>query len=241
MGDPSVFIDLMMQFEGNQELAGNLIDYLLEDDAWGKRSGRLFILSNDFDQTGSYGGSSDLERKLDAALNDASQWLSEARAAGLPERVAWIVAVLLCGAAAVFVLKTSGKPYTRPKPSYAVRTPLLSMGGVAGRAAVLSSESTRAELVLLELKTSVEGLLRERLALPPLCSPSEIVTTIESRGLLSLGPLKRLKRIFNQMAEAERAVLSSESARFSKESVKDIQTELSATVEEIEETLRRNS
>ncbi len=241
MGDPSVFIDLMMGFEGNAALAENLIDYLLEDDAWGKRQGRLFILSNEFDQSGSYGGSGDFERTLDSALNDASQWLSDTRNEGLSKRLSWLAAVVLCALAAVFVLKTSGRPYSRPKPSYATRTSILAMGGVAGRAGVLSADGTRAELVLLELKGAVEVFLRERLALPSRCSPAEILAAIERRGLLGRGSQKRLEQIFKQMAEAEQAVLSSESARFSKESVKDIQTELSATVQQIEQTLRRTT
>jgi hypothetical protein len=241
MADPSVFIDLMMQFDGNRKLAAGLINYLMENDAWGDRRGNLYILANDFTQTGDYGGSGDLERQLDTALDTLAAWLSDAQSEGLPTRLAWLIAVIASLAVAVSVYRSSGSVYDRPTPRYAATPPLLSQGGLIGRAAVLSAESTNGMLVVLELKTAIEEFLRERLSLSNRSSPAEILQAIEKRALLEPARLRRLTEVFRHMGDAERALLGSESARFSAESIKDMRTELAFTQEKVERLSRRTT
>src|SRR5690606_25117398 len=55
MSDPSVFIDLMMQFDGNEKLARGVVKYLTESDVWGPRNGKLYIVANRFGQVGHFG------------------------------------------------------------------------------------------------------------------------------------------------------------------------------------------
>ncbi len=53
VGDASVGINAMLRYPGNRELCPGLLRYSLEDDAWGKRGGKLYVLANDFETTGS--------------------------------------------------------------------------------------------------------------------------------------------------------------------------------------------
>ncbi len=222
MGDPSVFIDLMMQFEGNQKLAHGLLSYLLEDDAWGERQGNLYVLANDFTQAGNFGGGSEFERQLDSALDTISGWLNDTQSDGLPARAAWLLALVACAAVAIGVWRTSGKVYERPVPRYAKGQVLAAQGGLGGRAAMLSARATDRSLRVLELKSATEEWLRQRLGLPEQSAQQAILEAVEQQAVLDRRSLSELKDLFRQMADAERAMLTSESARFSAESIKQM-------------------
>ncbi len=234
MGDPSVFIDLMMQFDGNRKLAEGLLSYLLEDDAWGERQGNLYVVANEFTQAGNFGGGNELERQIDSALDTISGWLNDTQTEGLPTRAAWLLAVLACAAVAIGVWRTSGKIYERPTPRYARAQMLPAQGGFSGRAAMLSARSTDRVLRVLELKTAAEEFLRQRLGLPDHSAQQDIVEALEAQGRLDRRALAELKDLFRHMTDAERAMLSSETARFSAESIKQMHTTLERIVERLD-------
>lgn len=241
MSDPSVFIDLMMQFEGNRNLARGMLEYLVEDDTWGPRQGKLYIVANDFTQTGDFGGAGDLERRLDSALETVSEWLSDAQSEGLPHRFAWLLAVLACAGVALLSWKTSSKVYERPTPRYARAPSLVSQGGLPGRAAVLSADGTNRNLVVLELKTAMEDYLRQRLGLSRHAGSEQLLDALHAQGSLDQGSMARLREAFRQMASAETAVLASEGERFSRESTKHLHAELSRVVELVDSHSRRST
>lgn len=234
MSDPSVFIDLMMQFEGNRNLARGMLEYLLEDDAWGRRQGNLYIVANDFSQSGDFGGAGEFERQLDSALDSVAAWLNDTQREGLPDRFAWLLAVVACTCIALVLWKTSSKVYERPTPRYARLPPLVSQGGLLGRAAVLSAEGTHRNLVVLELKAAIEDYLRQRFGLSSLASSGQLLEALDQRGDLDQPAMASLRDAFRQMTQAETAMLGSENARFSRESVKELHAALRRIVERIE-------
>ncbi len=240
MGDPSVFINLMMSFDGNRELARGMLRYLVEDDGWGKRQGKLYIIANNFDQTGQFGGQADLQRKLESTLDDMQRLLDEVKEEGLPKNLALILAALLIAGVSLWAFRSSGKVYDRPTPRYAKDTPLVAQGGAAGRAAVLSAPTTHHALVVLELKAAAEEVLRQALRLPRHASAGAILEALKRTGAVDPGSQQRLERLFAEMAAAEKAVVSSESIRLPAESVKEMRQQLEPILTQATQFAARN-
>lgn len=226
MADSSVFIDLMMGFEGNRELARGLVNYLVEDDSWGERQGRLFIVSNTFDQSGHFGGKDDFAHEVDRLLDNLETLLDDAREEGLPEKALWLLALLAIGGTSAFAWQSSGKLYRRPTPRYARPQPLTAQPGAPGRAAVLSAPTTHGTLVLVELKSAAEEFLRHRLSLPRTASAHAILEAVTSRGALDTASSDELTNLFGRLERAEKALLASENLRIRPESIRQIHQRL---------------
>ncbi len=75
IGDGSVVINSMLRFPGNRKLALAIVRYALEDESWGKRSGKLYVVANDFDTTGSFGQA---ESPFAGASNEVRRAIEEA-------------------------------------------------------------------------------------------------------------------------------------------------------------------
>jgi len=236
MADASVFIDLMMRFDGNRALAKGLVHYLLEDDSWGKREGKLYVVSNAFTQGGHFGGQSDFARELDRVVDNLETLLDETRDEGLPDEWVWIFAILAVGGTSAFAWTSSGRLYQRPTPRYARPQPLSAQPGAAGRAAVLSAPTTHASLVLLELKAAAEEYLRATLAMPE-ASSKALLQALHDRGALDPSKLERLISSFAKMEQAEKAMLGSENLRIRPESIKKVHRELTEILPSVGGTL----
>ncbi len=208
MGDPSVFIDLMMQYPGNAEFARGLVRYLVDDDVWGKRSGKLYILANDFSEVGRYPASRSIGRSLRSALNTSLGQLEQLNETGLPSAISLVLAA---GFGTLILLWAYNSSAQRPPPRpsrFTQAPPLVAQGGTAGRLAVLAQPTTRPELVLCELKAAFAERLRTALGLPPTASTAAILQTIEQTEHLKNDELARLARAFKTMTEAEDSVLA---------------------------------
>jgi hypothetical protein len=160
MSDPSVFIDLMMQFDGNEKLARGIVKYLTESDVWGPRQGKLYIVVNRFAQAGHFGGQTDFRDTFTKALETLQAAFRDLQTRGLPTRVATALAFLCAALTAMWAWRSGGRPYLRPNPKYAAPVPLVAQGGLAGRSAVLAAPTTPEALRVLELKTALEAQLR---------------------------------------------------------------------------------
>lgn len=228
MSDPSVFIDLMMHFDGNRQLAQGLIRYLTEDDTWGPRAGKLYILSNDFHQTGHFGGSSDVRRTLESSMHDLRAWARELAREGLPKRLTLALAAMTAAACALWAWRSSGRLYRRRTPHYARAVPLVAQGGVAGRAAVLMAPTTQRELVVVELVSAAQESLRSRLGLPPHASSQEILQRARESRALDASALQRLKAVMARLIECERALVRAESTTLSASTLQALLSELEA-------------
>lgn len=206
MGDPSAVINLMMRYPGNRAFGAGLVKYLVEPDSWGERGGKLYLLANGFRQRGQYGGQGGLVRDAREALSAFEDVLGEVRKNGLPPGVA-----LAFGAAAALLLLawaigTALKTYRPYLPRYAAPLPLLSQGGVAGRAAVLSAPSTDHALALAELHAALIETLAQSVGLDPKQSPDQLAAAAEAQGVLSPARAAEVRRMLRELARGPAAL-----------------------------------
>jgi len=235
MGDPSVFINLMLRYPGNRQLAKGLVDYLTADDSWGQRQGRLLIISNRFSQSGAFGGGEGLRGSLAGLGRDLAQWLADMRENGLPALLALALGALCVMAAAAWAALRATRLHLKRAPTYARSIPAVAQGGNFGRAAVLAAPTTHRALVVLELKAALEEALVQRLNLPKGSSHDRILESVAEQEALSPSLQHVLKHSLSNMRRAETAVMSSEPVRFS---VKQL-GELNRQVKEIVASLRQ--
>jgi hypothetical protein len=184
------------------------VQYLVDDDAWGARSGNLYVLTGHFRQMGGADGASSVLGSLDEAREAISGWMASFRDTGLPEPVSIAMAALLVLGVVSWAALSGGQRLSRVSPAYARATPLAAQGGYAGRFAVLALPSTDRGLLLLELKRSLEEDLRQRLELPPATSGRDLIEPVRQSGLLGEASLTALDQVFRQLAASEVAVMS---------------------------------
>ena len=213
MGDPSALINLMMRYPGNRVFAARLVEYLVGDDSWGTRGGNLYVVVNDFTERGSFGKAGGLSGAIEDRLEALERLIAEMRRDGLPAPLAVLLSALAAAGAALWAVVAATRRYRRPAPRYARGTPLVAQGGLAGRAAVLSAETTHRALAVLELKTALEEAVRQRLDLPATASAKDLLTEIVRQDALSQRSSDDLRALLAEMARAENAVARSERIR----------------------------
>ncbi|MCA9628732.1 MAG: DUF4350 domain-containing protein [Myxococcales bacterium] len=237
MGDPSAFINLMLRYPGNRACAEGLIDYLVEDDSWGKRQGRLFIVVNRFKQTGHFGGRSGLAQELDEYWEGFKELLSETHDDGLPDWIALTIGGLIALSGVVWMGSIATRSYKRLAPRYARQTPLVAQGGIAGRAAVLSAPTTHRALAMLELKAALSERLAERLELTN-PGTSEVMHQLEQRGVQP-ATLGELRRLLGELGRIENAVVASQPLRVTAPGVRRMREDITRLLSDVEEQLGR--
>jgi hypothetical protein len=215
MADPSVFINLMLQHPGNAAFARGLSGYLLEDDSWGPRHGKLYVLSGRFSQVGSYAGSEGFGEFWSEQRAALMRWLDEIERQSLPEPLNVALGALAALGVAAWAGFAGAQLYLRPRPTYARPLPLAAQGGFAGRFAVLAAKAADRALVFLELKRAFEATLRERLGLSPAASSAAILSAAERDGRLSARGVKSLERVLARLARAEVALVNVQALRVS--------------------------
>jgi hypothetical protein len=161
MGDPSVFINLMLRYPENRLFAERLVSYLVENDEWGRREGQLYLVSNDFAQHDS--GQGDLLSKRSAE----NLWVRarDLMKGPLPEPVEWILGLLLVLYAGRWAWTRVGRSLQPSIPRFAQSVPLLGKSGESARAAVLAAPTTPRALTLLELNSGIHCFLTAELNL----------------------------------------------------------------------------
>lgn len=197
MGDPSVFINLMLRYPGNRAFAEGLLTYLASRE--GGARGRLWIVSGHFDQKGSFGEPS-LVDELNEKLKRARDALGGVEKNGLPPILSLLLGLLVL----FWISKTEVFEELRslvpPLPSFARPAPVAAQTGLLARAEVLSARTTPPVLVLLELLAAVEEGLAHRAGVAPGASPAILrARLLESgfgernveQGLELLAELKR--------------------------------------------------
>lgn len=208
MGDPSAFINLMMRYPGNESFARGVLNYLLEDDTWGRRGGNLYLVSGDFRQTGTYGDPGGFREALGEQQAALLDWIDEVRASGLPEPFSIALAAIAAICVAIWAGLAGGQLYAPLAPGYARPLPHATQGGFAGRVAVLGSKSTDRALILRELSRMLEATLRQRLKLPAAAGPREIVESAAERALLTPRSLRSLEDLLARLSVGDIAVMS---------------------------------
>jgi hypothetical protein len=209
----------------------------MEDDTWGARRGKLYIITNRFHQTGHFGGASDLSRALDATLEDLSRRLRDLQRDGMPKRVALAFAAMVAVACAMGAWRTSGRLYERPAPRYARSEPLVAQGGSAGRAAVLAAPTTPRSLVAVEMLNASLDHLRDRLQLPAHASNQQVLDTIRRTGALDTSTTQRLEQMLSDLMATERAIVRSEHLSVTDVAIRQLQEQ----IEQVLGTLKPSS
>ncbi len=202
MSDPSAFIDLMMQFEGNEKLARGVVKYLTESDVWGARRGKLYIVVNRFSQVGHFGGQTSFRDTFTKALESVHASFRDLKTRGLPTRVATALAFLWATFAALWAWRSGGRLYPRPTPKYAAAVPLIAQGGLAGRSAVLSVDTTPEALRVLELKAALEAQLRASFGFSGNESFSLLLERAHKEGLLNPADFAKLRSLHSHFQSA---------------------------------------
>jgi hypothetical protein len=239
MSDPSVFINLMLRYPGNRALATGLVDYLLEDDTWGTRQGKLYIVTNDFQQVGHYGGTQSLGSELMDHVEGTLDMVREMHDDGLPSLLAQIFAALLALATAVWIFLVSARPYRRVNPRYASAQPLVAQAGLPGRAAVLAAPTTQRALVVLELKTALEEALRRHLGLGPGVHREALLQEMNRQNRLTQPSLAELSSLMSEMVRIEQSVASARPARVTNLQVEQMNVRMKRLLAELEESRGR--
>ncbi len=210
--DPSVFINEMLRYEGNRALARGLLTYLLEDDSWGPRQGKLVIVANGLTASHSFGEESETSQEVHQAMQNAETFLHDARVKGLPDTLFKVLSLAVALLLGGWIQGYAARPLKPSTPRFARSRPLASLGGVTGRAALLMAPGTHRGLVLLEQKQLLEDTLSAWLGAPSM-TLGEAVETLEAQGLMDeeLGRLLQLVRL--DISRAETALLARASFR----------------------------
>jgi hypothetical protein len=208
MSDPSALINQMLRYPGNRAFVAGLSRYLVDDDSFGRRQGRLFIVANRFKEEGAVGGETTLRKDLDAYLRAITNAFADARRDGFPPWLDITIAALALLGVAVWSLRSAAKPYKGPLPRYARPTPLVSQGGIAGRFALLAAPSSPRSLVLMELKSGLFEALSLRFGLTSEPTADALARVAQSSGALDEGRYAALKEVLSTMQRVEAAMVA---------------------------------
>jgi len=203
IGDSSVLMNSMMRYPGNHSLAVSTIRYAIEDDVWGKRGGKLYVLANDFGQTGSYHGGGADQSQLDDARRAFEEAVETLRHGGMPPLAAYLLALAVGLGVIVWTSVRAGRTHRSATPRFMRPVPGVAQGGVAGHAAVLAAPGTRRALALLEMKSALEEDLTMRLGLDRVPSPEELAAKAHAAGLLDAQHAQSLVRVLGTLARVE--------------------------------------
>ncbi len=206
IGDPSVFINLMLRYPGNRAFAEGVVDYLVGADDWGPRGGRLFIVANEFRQVGRFGGGSALLDDLATKRRELSEAVRDWHDRGLPDVAAWALAALAALLLSSWVVTRAARLHVTALPRFARPIPEVAQGGVAGRAHVLAAASTSRALLLVELKVALHEALAERLGVRSGETVERLVELCRERMVLGVADLDALRRVLSRLRDIERRV-----------------------------------
>jgi hypothetical protein len=232
MGDPSAFTNLMLRYPGNRKFAEALLSYLVEPDTWGERGGKLYFVSNRFQQKGQFGDRGGLLSGLGQSLADA---LTDVHDHGLPEPLPLLLAALGCLSIMTWALIYAARPRTRVNPRYSTAEPLVAQGGVSGRVAVLSAPTTDPALGLSELRAAALDLLGDRLGLGRAPSYKLVLAELRSRNLLSDHTWRDLESAFSELRVVEERIVKKQRRLIPAAHLEALRKKLMAAVLEIEE------
>jgi hypothetical protein len=232
MGDPSAFINLMLRYPGNRKFAEGLLSYLVEPDSWGERGGKLYFVTNHFQQKGQFGDRANFLSGLGQSLTDA---LGDVHDHGLPEPLPLLLAALGCLAIMAWALLYAARPRTRATPRYSAAEPLVAQGGLSGRVAVLSAPTTDAALGLSELRAATLDLLGERLGLGRAPSYKLVLAELQRQGLVSPEAWRDLDSAFSELRIIEDHIVKKQRRLIPAARLEDLRKKLMAAVREIEE------
>jgi hypothetical protein len=180
MGDPSVFINLMMRYPENRLFAERLSAYLTSDDDWGRRAGLLYLVSNKFTESNSADGEWLSQRSADNLWGRSRALLR----GHLPEPLQWMLGLLVVLYLGHWAWSRVIRPSRVARPRFASPMPLFGRAGESARAAVLAAPTTPRSLTLLELNAGMHSLLLAELELEAHLEMRALFETIAKAGFV---------------------------------------------------------
>ena len=235
MGDPSTVINEMLRYPGNRAFASGLLKYLVENDSGVSRGGKLYILANDFGQKGHFGGARGPFAELSNVSSALAELASELDKNGLPGTLSLVLAVLASAGAMAWAISYSSRLYRRSVPRYALASPLVAQGGLAGRAAVLSAPTTDPALVLLELRAALSEALAQRLGLSRLASPEQIIAELRQKPVFDAARVREIAEVFQALGEAQASILARKRLKLASAPLLRLARKVMEILDEIEE------
>jgi hypothetical protein len=242
VGDGSVVMNAMLRYPGNRAFALGLVRYGVEDERFptGERreGGKLYVVANDFETTGSFGGDSPLWAAASEARRALVDSIETTRRSGMPPVVAYLAAVLVAIGVIVWTGARAGKTHKLAAPRFMRPVPVVAQGGIAGHAAVLGAPGTSRALAVLELKSALEEELATRLGLQRAPPPDQLVARLRAMRLVDEGGARALLRVFAVMTAVEAKVARAASGGPTSGRVRDAPSDaevltLAATVREL--------
>jgi hypothetical protein len=236
ISDSSVFINSMLKFSGNREFANSIIRYATENDTWGTRMGKLYLVSGDFAEASTL-DPDDIRAQGRNLARAALEAQRNANRDGAPAVVNYIAAILAAGLLLAGFAKRIGRGFRRHIPRYARAAPLFEQGGLAGHAALLSAPSTPPALALLEWTRVLREKIKLRLGVAEIATQEQWWPELERRQLLSTAQLEQLRALLLRAAEVETRLLSGQlqkrvASTRDVEAARDTITALLATLEQ---------
>ncbi len=171
IGDPSMLINNMLQFQDNRRFAGNLLRYLS-----GARGGRVFLIRGEDELVGRFG-----RPGADRRLGELREWLETFAKAQLPP-----VALKLCCAvlsAILIVVAITALPRRSPYDGANMFARPPSSGGFVGRVEFFKRRPSDLLAPLMVYKFEIEGEIVRRLGLGDRPLLRDVVEALRSRGL----------------------------------------------------------
>jgi hypothetical protein len=241
VGDPSIVMNSMLRYPGNKAFARGIVRDVSDDDTWGKRSGRLFILAGGFEQRGAYGEESIFGDEWGAKIRRIHDFFADLRHDGMSATAAYVFALLTLLGTILWIAQRAARLHRPVTPRFVRPVPLVAQGGLAGHAAVIAAKSTDRVLAMMELKSALDEDLSVFLGLdeaPPL---DAMLAQLKERGALNEEGLHTLRRVLLRLSSIETMVLSRRAAAmqpirdrevlFVANAVKRIQEQLRPAVE----------
>lgn len=225
IGDPSVFINLMLRYPGNRAFAEGVVDYLVENDEWGARGGKLVIVANEFRQTGRYGGGGGVLDDLVEAAQGLRDEVRNVHQAGLPAHAAWLFAGLVSIGAIVWLVTHGARPHLTAAPRFSRAVPLVAQGGVVGRAHVLSAPTTARALPLIELKAALHEALAEKLGARLTETGERLAELCREQNVLGASDVSALMRVARRLREVEQSVAQGTPQKIDEREMKQLHDE----------------
>ncbi|HEY4014344.1 MAG TPA: DUF4350 domain-containing protein [Polyangiaceae bacterium] len=205
VGDGSIVINEMMRYPGNRAFARALVRYAVDDDVWGKRGGKLYVVANGFHTSGVFGEDATEGGALGSVRRSIVDALETARREGAPPAVSYFAALALALGIIVWTSTRVGRVHKPLAPHFVRPVPAALQGGVAGHAAVLATPEGSRALALVEWKNALEEHLATRLGLDRPPALEELVSQIRAAGLLDDGRAASLSKLLAELARVETA------------------------------------
>jgi hypothetical protein len=214
MGDPSALTNQMLRYPGNRAFALGLVRYLSQGG-----SGRLFIMANQFAESGVYPTMGGWQNELEERAEAITQVLRRLAADGLSGAAGLGLAAAVAFGVGLWTTSVASRPYRRRLPTFARPLPLVAQGGLAGRVAVLSAASTPGALAVLELKAALQEGLSHELGLAGPSAPSRLLDELKSKDRLDEPRQRALRDVLLEMAKIETLVGAGQMEKTKKEDV----------------------